>query len=175
VFGKTESNEPVRKGNRLYWPSKPTEAIARLKEDPRVRNAVANLEPYNGWVIRIYPEFMDISDLAEADGAEIINYDLEPATDKTAPPKVTHSASGGGGGRSSSGPNLRKAEEHKGWCFRLNGSNYRKEGTDGWKALEYVKERPWCSAEEIATAGNYMQHIDYDWKKKGIIERRQMD
>lgn len=154
-----------------YFPKKEeaSERAAVVRNDPRVRAVEVQLEPYNGWVVVAFPNFHDISDIEDIE----IKDGKKRETNKKAPPPMPvddrPSRAGSGGGKASGTPNQRKAQENAGRQFWLDGPNYRKEGTDGWKALEFLKANPGATAEEIAEAGNFMQHVDYDWKKgKGV-------
>lgn len=149
------------------------EVAAELEKNPLIRATSVQLEPYNGWVVVVVPEFVDVEEIAA--GCEIRDHKVRKNLDKKKPPAPAISPRPVSGSRSSSGPNQRAAEEHRGFVFSLKGRNYRKEGTAGWLALEWLKANPLSTSDEIASAGPFMQHVAYDFKKGNGIERKKKE
>lgn len=68
------------------------------------------------------------------------------------------------------GPNERAAAKHSGVKFKTVGKTARKEGTVGHQAWTWLSENPGATAGQIAKAGNFMQHIDWDLRKTKTVE-----
>ena len=70
------------------------------------------------------------------------------------------------------GPNERCRLLYEGCKFTLKkkSENYRKEGTDGWASIEFIRKNPGANSDQIAAAGNFMQHVKWDDEKKGLYE-----
>ena len=88
---------------------------------------------------------------------------------ETKPAAPSKSRKGGSRGK---GPNERCRALFEGCKFTLKAGakNYRKEGTDGWSAIEFIRENPGATADQIAEAGNFMQHVKWDHEKKQLFE-----
>lgn len=158
----------------MYHKNKATaDALAKeIEEDDRVQWVAVQFEPYNGFVVRVQPKFLDISDLAEK--AEILD-GIKRDRPKKAPPRIEEAPKGTKApGKVSKGlkPNERAAAKHPSGVFTYTrAKNHRKEGTGGAKAIDWLIANPGSTAAEIAAAGNFMQHIDWDLNKTSYIRK----
>lgn len=75
--------EPEVFADQLYLPNEPVARTraTRLAQDPRVREALVQFEPNNGWVVVLFPNFADLREYAGE--AEIKDGIARPVKGKT--------------------------------------------------------------------------------------------
>jgi hypothetical protein len=75
-------------------------------------------------------------------------------------------------GRAPVGPNAASAKKYAGKRFRVmkGAKTARKEKTVGRAAFDWLAANPGATADQIANAGNFMQHIEWDLRKNGTVE-----
>lgn len=107
------------------------EVAAELEKNPLIRATSVQLEPYNGWVVVVVPEFVDVEEIAA--GCEIRDHKVRKNLDKKKPPAPAISPRPVSGSRSSSGQTREPQRSTEALCSLSRGETTEKKGLRaGW-------------------------------------------